>query len=255
MSLDKLVDSSVLDAAMRYTANRIRAKTGGSENLPFDMSAENPKGFGDAVDNIQTGGTPTGTKQITITENGTTTEDVTNYAGAEIRVNVPNTYAAADEGKVVSNGALVSQTSDTVTANDTYDTTLINSLTVIVSGGGGILKKSYKFTLAQNSFYYAVPIDENVSDIVFAHWWDEDAVYTTAGTSYEGIALGPAEKKYQAATEMWLIWRTHATNGATGYTNYGGDAFSNAGYVKVSSSPALLAGHTYNLDIFIRGAS
>lgn len=88
MALDKLVNSSVLDAAMRYTANRIRAKTGGSENLPFDMSAENPKGFGDAVDGIQTGSTPTGTKQITVTENGTTTEDVSGYANAEITVNV-----------------------------------------------------------------------------------------------------------------------------------------------------------------------
>lgn len=51
--------------------------------------------------------------------------------------NIPNSYSASDEGKVVSNGALVAQTSDTVTANDTYDTTLINSLTVNVSGGGG----------------------------------------------------------------------------------------------------------------------
>lgn len=32
--------------------------------------------------------TPTGTKQISITQNGTTTEDVTNYANAEITVNV-----------------------------------------------------------------------------------------------------------------------------------------------------------------------
>nr|CAJ19115.1 hypothetical protein [unidentified microorganism] len=40
--------------------------------------------------NVPTGGsTPTGTKQISITENGTTTEDVTNYASAEITVNVP----------------------------------------------------------------------------------------------------------------------------------------------------------------------
>lgn len=52
--------------------------------------------------------------------------------------NISNSYSASDEGKVVSNGALVAQTSDTVTANDTYDTTLINSLTVNVSGGGGI---------------------------------------------------------------------------------------------------------------------
>ena len=80
--------------------------------------------------------TPTGTKQINIASNGTMTEDVTDYASAEINVNVPNSYSASDEGKVVSNGALVAQTSDTVTANDTYDTTLINSLTVNVSGGG-----------------------------------------------------------------------------------------------------------------------
>lgn len=80
---------------------------------------------------------PTGTKNISITANGQTTEDVTAYASAQITANVPNTYAAADEGKVVSNGALVAQGSDTVTQNDTYDTTLISSLTVNVSGGGG----------------------------------------------------------------------------------------------------------------------
>lgn len=73
-----------------------------------------------------------GTKSVT--QNGT--EDVTNYAS--VSVSVPNSYSASDEGKVVNNGALIAQTSDTVTANDTYDTTLINSLTVNVSGGGGI---------------------------------------------------------------------------------------------------------------------
>ena len=83
------------------------------------------------------GSSPSGTKQINVTENGTTTEDVAAYASAQIIANVPNTYSAGDEGKVVSNGALVSQGSDTVTTNDTYDTTLISSLTVNVSGGGG----------------------------------------------------------------------------------------------------------------------
>lgn len=75
---------------------------------------------------------PSGTKSITANGNG---QDVVGYAA--VNVNVPNSYAAADEGKVVQSGALVAQTSDTVTQNGTVDTTLINSLTVNVSGGGG----------------------------------------------------------------------------------------------------------------------
>ena len=82
------------------------------------------------VGTAQQGITPTGTKNITA--NGTNI-DVYNYQYADVAV--PNSYSASDEGKVVSNGALVAQTSDTVTTNDTYDTTLINSLTVNVSGG------------------------------------------------------------------------------------------------------------------------
>lgn len=39
---------------------------------------------------VPTGSTPTGTKQISITSNGTTTEDVSAYANAEITVNVPS---------------------------------------------------------------------------------------------------------------------------------------------------------------------
>lgn len=87
--------------------------------------------------NVPTGITPTGTKQISIIANGTTTEDVTNYASAEITVNVPNSYTASDEGKVVSSGALVSQSSQTVTENGTYDTTLKNEVVVNVPSGGG----------------------------------------------------------------------------------------------------------------------
>lgn len=51
---------------------------------------------------------------------------------------IPNSYAAGDEGKVVSNGALVAQTAraSEIDANGTYDTTNNNSVTVNVSGGG-----------------------------------------------------------------------------------------------------------------------
>lgn len=50
---------------------------------------------------------------------------------------LPNAYAQGDEGKVVSSGALVAQTSRSITDNGTYDTTTNNSVTVSVSGGGG----------------------------------------------------------------------------------------------------------------------
>lgn len=82
------------------------------------------------------GGSSVTVESLSVTENGTTTAP-TGKAYSPVVVNVPNSYSAGDEGKVVSNGALVSQTSDTVTQNGTVDTTLINSLLVNVSGGGG----------------------------------------------------------------------------------------------------------------------
>ena len=72
-----------------------------------------------------------------ITSNGTYTAP-TGKAYSPVTVNVANSYAAGDEGKVVSSGALVSQTAHAeVTQNGTIDTTLNNSVVVNVSGGGG----------------------------------------------------------------------------------------------------------------------
>lgn len=101
-----------------------------SANGTYKASSDSADGYSKVVVNVPASAVDTGTKEIT--ENGNN-QDVVGYAA--VNVNVPNTYAAGDEGKVVSNGALVAQTSDTVTQNDTYDTTLINSLTVAVSGG------------------------------------------------------------------------------------------------------------------------
>lgn len=69
---------------------------------------------------------------LTVTENGTTTAP-SGKAYSPVNVAVPNSYSAGDEGKVVSNGALVAQTAHaTVTENGTIDTTLNNSVVVEV---------------------------------------------------------------------------------------------------------------------------
>lgn len=46
-------------------------------------------------------------------------------------------FTPLDEGKVVSNGSLVAQTSLAITENGTYDTTLNNEVSVSVAGSGG----------------------------------------------------------------------------------------------------------------------
>lgn len=159
--------------------------------------------------NVPQGTTPTGTKQISIGANGTTTEDVTSYASAQITVNVPNSYAAADEGKVVSNGALVAQTSDSVTQNGTVDTTLINSLTVNVSGGGG-LSGSITFTENTNFNGYSIAVGADFD--YFAIYAASNPRNIVGGRTFCGLF-----KNFAANTDL---------NGMYIATNYGGSAYS-----------------------------
>ena len=71
--------------------------------------------------------------QKTVNANGqynASDDSADGYSG--VRVNVPNSYSASDEGKVVSNGDLVAQTTKQITANGTHDTTTNNSVAVNV---------------------------------------------------------------------------------------------------------------------------
>ena len=110
-----LVDDSYLSDI----ADSIRAKLGVQDTYK-------PSEMADAIDDIGGGVTPTGTKQISITENGTTTEDVTNYASAQITVAVPG--ATLGTKSITENGTY-NASSDSL---DGY-----SSVTVNVSGGGG----------------------------------------------------------------------------------------------------------------------
>ena len=103
----------------------------GTKQIITNGNAQDVAAYEKVDVNVPASAVDTGTKNITSNGNG---QDVVGYAA--VNVNVPNSYAAGDEGKVVHNGALEAQTSDTVTVNGTVDTTLINSLLVNVPASG-----------------------------------------------------------------------------------------------------------------------
>jgi hypothetical protein len=139
MSRKLFEDSKIADIA-----SAIREKNGKSDQY---TTAQMPA----AIREIKT---QPELQEKNITSNGQYTPD-SGYDGfSRVITNVPNTYAAADEGKVVSNGALKTQTEATVNENGTVDTTEINRLIVNVpSGGAGILISK---TITDNGTYIAL---------------------------------------------------------------------------------------------------
>lgn len=128
------IDYLVTDTELSDIADAIRAKGGTSASISF------PNGFTTAIAAIPTGVTPTGTKQISITQNGTTTEDVTNYASAEINVNVnslPN-YIGHVSVTPVADSRTISFTvgSDvrSVVILSNYDSSSAPSVTSVIGG-------------------------------------------------------------------------------------------------------------------------
>ena len=140
---------------------------------------------------------PTGTKQITANGTGI---DVKDFATAD--VDVPNTYSAADENKVVQSGALVAQTQKSVNANGTYDTTANNSVVVDVPTSAGLKEYAstqatkYQFRTWTNTFKAGntltvalEPTDGTtveVGDEVLVH----GKIASTAGTSFNYYITG-----------------------------------------------------------------
>ena len=121
-----------------------------------------------------------------ITSNGT--YDTTNHNS--VSVSVPNSYGAGDEGKVVSGGALVSQTDVTKTANGTYDTTTVKQVTVSVantyssSDNGKVVKSD-----GQGGYeLYAQTAHADVTPTT-----SDQTVYTTSNNSVKVKAISPTK--------------------------------------------------------------
>ena len=99
-----------------------------STNGTYNASSDSADGYSQVTVAVPASAVDTGTKSITA--NGT--HDVIGYASAN--VNVPNSYSASDEGRVVSSGALVAQTAHAdvtpTTSDQTIDTTTNDSIKV-----------------------------------------------------------------------------------------------------------------------------
>lgn len=199
---------TVTESHLEDIADAIRSKLGNSQGYtPGQMAG--------AIESIPTGTTPTGT--INITQNGQT--DVTQYATAD--VNVPNSYAAGDEGKVVSNGALVAQTSETVTQNGTYDTTTNDEIVVDVQGGG--TPNLQNKTVTQNGTYTA------------------DAGYDGLGTVMVNVSGGGSSNLYEFDYTKYTGTVDSVQYGTSGAQFGGGSA--------VSYIPFFMNGMTIEIDV------
>lgn len=136
MAVDKLVDSTLLDANLTSVANAIRAKGGASGSLAF------PAGFVSAVQAIPTGSTPTGTKQINITQNGTTTEDVAAYANAEITVDVQGGGGPTDNEYATGAAPSGSLNISTNIAQQVFYKR--NNITKVTQTAGGVAARAFQ---------------------------------------------------------------------------------------------------------------
>ena len=164
---------------------------------------------------------------------------------------IPNSYAAGDEGKVVSNGALVSQTTHAeITQNGTYDITTNNSVTVNVSGGGGNVIVSndppsssvgsvgqyYIYVQPLTTISYGIKIEKAARDNQhdFRYWGarDIDFVFTDGETEYH-------LRNFTGATAAWASgdgssFSTENTN-IDGYTNSYHEHNGLPGYYSISA--------------------
>lgn len=174
-----------------------------------------------------------GTKAITANGNG---QDVVGYA--TVNVNVPNSYAAADEGKVVQSGALVSQSSQTIDTNGTYDTTLKNEVVVDVQGGGGLtLESALDGVIAGTITTYENPTITTIPDSMFrAAMWNKITSFKAHNvTSIQNYGVGGIGAKNMAFPNITGInvgfignSKVEKIDLGSGLSNLSANAFNNA---------------------------
>lgn len=204
----------------------------------------------------------------TITSNGTYTASSDSADGySKVTVNVPNTYTAQDEGKVVDNGALVAQTamSSEVTENGTVDTTLYNSITVNVPSGGssatrkdvnlydydGTIVNSY--TAAEFAELSAMPDNPTHEGLTAQGWnWSLSDAKTYVA-SYGKLEIGQMYITSDGKTRIYITLPEGMLTPTFGITINSnseididwGDGSTHSSYVSQAQSRLILEQHEY----------
>ena len=143
---------------------------------------------------------------------------------------VSNTYTPEDEGKVVSDGELISQTSGSTTSNGTVDTTTINSLEVnvansysqadngkVVNNQELVAQIAYPTEITENDTYDTTnynSITVNVSgggggaggtDVIF-YDYDGTIVQTYSAADFVNLSAMPANPTHTGLTAQGWNW-------------------------------------------------
>lgn len=103
MPYDKLIDSAKLDAAMNASADAIRAKTGGTADIPWDEST----GFANAISGITTSGKYQSKAATPSTSEQTIKPDSGYDALSQVTVNAMPTATQATPSISVSSAGLI----------------------------------------------------------------------------------------------------------------------------------------------------
>lgn len=197
MALDKVIDSALLDAGMKATADAIREKTGGAKPIQWTQS----RGFADEIDGISTG-TPINNQNKTITQNGTYTAD-DGYTGlGTVSVNVASLsdsewkeqYKRSIERAIGSNVTTIPENLTRIGAYAFYNYIYLN----ITSLPGGV-KFIGEYAFSGCSHMELTSLPEGLKYIY------SNAFYNCSNVSFSSIPAAVTEIGDRALASCWNI--------------------------------------------------
>lgn len=182
----------VQESSLQAIASAIREKTG-------SYGAYKPREMAPAIRNLPGGAT---LQSLSVTENGTYTPESGVDGFSSVNVAVPGNFEASDEGKVVHNGALMPQTSLTVTANGTYDTTTKNRVVVNTIGDSGLPSGLLIGTTAPTP---SIGSDGDT-------YWQYETLEASAASNGSCIVYGDHQIAYSWAMEIQFLLKAASAN-------------------------------------------